>query len=392
MDPHTLRRRGKIGLITAFVSFLFMVGLQSVWNFLPDANPLYGSVAPPAAPVWSWAEVGSGRAFRAVDACYANRIGWRSLLVRLDNQIHLSVFGELAPRLGGTRVVGGRDGWLFEAPYLRHSITPGSLSDVELRERAARFRSVQDKLGRRGLPFLLIVAPSKAEIFPERVPPGYFSVARPGSVLTDFEKARPFLREAGVNLLDASALFSRWKQEGRPHLFPATGTHWSYLSCYHLWEDIRGSLNPLLKHPLPEIPTPTMLLEPPRGIWDADLYYTSNLLHFHPQGEIQPRPVFRAQISTPVERLPRLLWVNDSFGSILIEQCEAAKLTGPSASLYYFRKCSLLPGNVKTGLDLKTVRWENFLPSYDAVIMVCSEVAWDMEGWGFLRSVDGQLP
>ena len=255
----------KIAVIAATMAFIGFVSLDSFLPLPPLFPQLKGAVEPPPAPKWDWASLRSGATTGAIATWFEARVGLRSFWVRLDNQINYSLFGEITKRGEGSRLINGAGDWIYEAQYLDYAITPGTMAEQEQRNRITRLRRVQDKLARRGIPLLLVIAPSKVEIYPEHIPAKLFKGRSPALTTTNFENAQQLLREAGINFINGPELYRRWKREGAADLFARSGTHWSYHSATRIWEEIRAVLNPRMRHPIPEIKIPPTAPASPSG-------------------------------------------------------------------------------------------------------------------------------
>lgn len=384
------RRPWKFLLVTLFCGSLALVGLQVFWPFLPQGERLHGVSAEPPAVKWDWQEFKAGQTARQVEAWYNVRVGLRNFWVRLDNQVSYTFFGEVNPRSEGSRLIAGEHDWLFEYQYIETAVMPSQWRPA-VPTVVERLKSVQEKLARRGIPLLVVVAPSKVEVYPEHVPPAYFVGRKPADNATDFELARPLMQAAGINYYDGPARFAAWKAAGERNLFGRAGTHWSYQSSLRVLREIRERLNPGMRHPLPDFTVSSTPVGPPR-VTDRDLLDLTNLLVSAPYAHPLPYPVLKPQYDVPNAELPRILWVHDSFGWVLIDQLYAAHAMQPSESLYYFNTVYRIPGATKTDVDLKKIDWEAHLKSYDAVVIVWTEIAFDFASWGFIETLDRALP
>lgn len=383
--PRPFQRR----LAFCFVGFLALVAVLSVVP--PVIWKLRGVVEESPLPVFNWTTIRSGAAMRATEAWFNTHLGLRTLWVRIDNQINFSLFQETSAREGRSQVVSGPDDWLFERHYIAHTVTPGKLSEARLREILPHIRSVQDKLARRGIPLLLVFAPNKADIYPEHAPQAFFAGRRPADYTTDFERARPLLREFGINFYDGSTRFKAWKQELPDQLFPRSGTHWSYNAVYRVANDLRAWLNPRMRRPIPELQLARLQSGEPRQE-DYDLLGLLNLVTAAPYEHATPFPEMVPQTAVPVEKLPRLLWVYDSFGWMPIKLLYSANALGPTQSFYYFSSTYDLPAVTLNPLQPKTQDWETKLKDYDAVVFVLADIAVEYIGWDFFELLDRQLP
>lgn len=387
MHSSRLPRSLAVGFVVGlFVAGIFMA-IPSQWLRLP----LSGATPQPPAPVWSWRAVAEGEVFRRIDACYNSQAGLRPLLVRLDNQLTYSVFSEAAARTSGDSLVVGPGGWLYQRHYLRHAVTPSPIDPAKGRAAVARIRAVQDRLARRGLAFQLLVAPSKAEVYPAHASPAEFGGRDPARVVTAYELYRPELLAAGVNLLDAAGDFRAWAAAGAPDLFPRSGIHWGYEPALRVLEDLRTRLNRTLRRPLPPVELETTRVGPAFGP-DRDLVNLLNLVWNDRYAPITRFPVPRRQTAVPETQLPRLLWVGDSFACGLLELLEKGGLLRTTDFLFYFQGFERWPPRSWPGGDVGKIEWETYLRGFDAVIFVMTERAFDDLGWGFFEAVEAKLP
>lgn len=389
--PHrNASRRLKIALVAALALGWSFVVVDTIRPLPPILPKLKGVTTPPPPPEWTLAALRSGATTRAIGTWFDTHIGLRSFWVRLDNQINYSLFAQLEKRGEGSQLVNGPAGWLYEKQYIDYATTKSALTDEEIARRIERMRRVEQKLARRGIPLIYVVAPSKAEVYPEHIPAKLISANPPHRTITGYEKAQSRLRDSGISYIDGPALFSRWKQEGVPDLFARSGTHWSYASALRIWEEIRTRMNPRLARPIPAFATIPTNPAPPQTN-DRDLLDLANLLWPWPYEYPLIKPTLKPQTEIPADRLPRLLWVHDSFGWGLIEQIYEAKGARPADSLYYFRTRMKIPGGTVDDSKIEDIDWPKLLGEYDGIVQVWTEIAFDFDGCGFYETLDRVL-
>jgi hypothetical protein len=116
----------------------------------------------------------------------------------------------------------GRDGWFFYRPavqYLIESYTP----QADLFQAIVAFR---DDLARRGIELLVMPAPNKASVYPEKLAARAVDRTEPVNTMTRDVLAR--LREAGVEVLDLFELYEQAKQAPDAlAYYLAQDSHWS---------------------------------------------------------------------------------------------------------------------------------------------------------------------
>lgn len=397
-------RRAKLAIIAAFGAFL-AVGALGLVVRVPDVLPeLKGVEAEPKPVAWDFAKFRLGPAEpespqHLLEAQVNVRFGWRNFLVRLDNQVSWSLFVETRPpplvngAPAATHVIYGVNEWLFEKHYIQNAVTPRTFAPGPVRDAVARMKRVQDKLAARGIPFLLVVAPNKAEVYPEKVPAYLWDGRDRTHVKTKFEQVRPWFDEAGLNWIDGPALYEKWKSEGKRHLYARSGTHWSYKSAVEVLAEIRRRLNVSMRRPMPELIVSGETLAKPQ-LNDRDLLDLANLLLPQPYEHAVPFPRIERQRAVPDEQLPRIVWVHDSFGWPLIDPIYWGGVAAPSESFYYFNldpTPKRIPGGAPLAEKIQDVNWPAYLAEKDAVVVVWTEIATEFMGWGFFEAVDGAL-
>lgn len=149
---------------------------------------------------------------------------FRDHLIRAGFRLRLALFGQSpAPS-----VLWGREGWLY---FTQESALDDALNAIPLDagDLATMVRTQverRDWLATRGIAYLVVLAPNKATVYPEFLPPGLGPIG-PESRL---DQLLPALRRAGVDVLDLRETLVRAKAERRAYL--KTDTHWNRFGAY----------------------------------------------------------------------------------------------------------------------------------------------------------------
>jgi len=383
-------RRLKIALLATVAVFWGLVVADTAFPLPVILHALKGAEAEAPAPKWSLQALRSGATVTAISKWFDARIGLRSFWVRLDNQIDYTFFNQVVDRSDGTQLVLAPGDWLYERQYIQFAIDNSKLAPEECARRVERMRRVETKLARRGIPLLYVIAPSKASVYPEHIPTEYYREKKPDQIVTSWELGRDYLPNSGVSYIDGPALYAEWKKEGVPNLFARSGTHWSYVSALRIWDEIRAALNPRLARPIPPLRYAPLQPNRPQGN-DRDLLDLANLLVSRPYEHPLPKPRMIPQKEIKTADLPRILWIHDSFGWVLIEELYEANAAHPSDSLYYFRTHMKIPGGVAQPTKIEEIDWPAFLRDYDAIVLVWTEIAFEFDGNGFYEALDKAL-
>ena len=361
-----------------FVLLLLLPTLHSLTGWPADL-PLQGVENEVPAPGLRWSAWWQGTLQPEIDAWLNRHIGLRGRWVRAANQINYSLFREL-PGGEGTKVVLGREGFLFEKVYVDTYRQAGQSPEAKLREASAAVRRLQDRLAADGIAFLLVIAPSKAEIYPEYLPKEADVAGRPLR-RSNYENMIGVLRQDGVNLVDAHELFLEWKrEEGAPLLFAHTGTHWNYYGAARVVEQILCRLRDLTGKDLPALAvvgseTNWNVVGPDNDLGDlANLWTRQQLVgpQIHPVRE-----------KVPGTYRPDILFICDSFGTQLTQLMARSKLYRQQDTYFYNKRHFYWPRPRASHLDPDAPDSGLLaeLQGRDAVVIV--EVEYFLPGIGF---------
>ncbi len=323
-----------LAIFAVMFYLLLMLPLFSMVTGWPPDVRLSGEEPEVAPAAWGLSAWWNGAVQSEFDAWLAARIGLRGVLVRTANQIAYSLFREL-PKGTGTRVVAGKAGFLFENTYVDAYRRGGSQSEKLLRRRSAEVRRLQDRMARDGIAFWLVIAPSKAEIYPEYLPAEADVAGRP-SRRSHYERMIGFLQADGVNVVDGHALFQEWKRDpATPPLFPAGGTHWNRYGAGRVVALLLDRLREGSGKPWPVLrvtgaETDRKIIAP-----DNDLGELANLWQGRSLAGPQTHPVIEVD---PGDEKPDILLICDSFGAMIGEMLQRERLIRRHDAYFYNKR------------------------------------------------------
>lgn len=302
-------------------------------------------------------------------------------LRRTIRQFEYTVLHHL-PNAEDANVWMGGDGFLFEKAYVDAYNQDGRRPASELHSVSASTRRLQDRLAADGIAFLLVIAPSKAEIYPEHLPAEADVRGRPERC-SNYQNLLAHLHRDGVNLIDAHALFHQWKQaSGTPLLFAKGGTHWNAYGSALVIERITEQLRALSGKDLPSMrvvgsTSRRQLSDPDNDLGDLAQLWTS-------------RPLFDPQIHPVVEtRIGKdpfdLLLIGDSFVFPLIRHMNREGICRRLDIYYYYNRHLAYPKGMDVLLDKRNLDLLMELQGRTAAIIVVNEQLLPHIGFGFVR-------
>lgn len=213
-----MNRYAKLFIISIFGVVLLAPAIQIV-GIIPVA-PLDGVYDTPKRPSFSISAWLSGEFQQQSNKYIENKIGFRSWMVRLRNEIDYKLFGIAH----ANNLVIGKDEVLFQTTYLTAINGDDFVGDDIVRRKLDKLQCVQDELAKKDILLLLLIAPGKASIYPEYIPDKWNT--KPKS-RTNYDAYIEGLHQRTINYIDMRSYLSAVKDTARYPIFPKCGTHWS---------------------------------------------------------------------------------------------------------------------------------------------------------------------
>jgi hypothetical protein len=298
-------------LLSALLALLLLPALQARFPYFKEIE-LHGAFTIAPHPTLSWQALRDNAFQPALEQYLEDRIGFRSYLIKVHNQLSFSLFR--ASRSGD--VIVGRHDVLFQTKPIASYRGADRLTDAEVRFRVRRLRALQDTLGHLGVPFLFVMAPNKARYQPEDLPDYYQSML----AKSNYELFMQEMHAQGLNLLDAVKLFQAWKDTTQHPLFPKGGTHWSGYGAALFADTLFPRMESMARFDLIDFHRkgPVTVLRDSLRYTDTDLTGTLNLLSSYKQyPTAYPTVVFDTLKAN--QRRPNLLLIGDSFNWALMQ-------------------------------------------------------------------------
>lgn len=373
-----------------FVLVLFLPFLQHNYDIFPTVA-LGGVEEGPPEISWSVKGWLDGSFQKAFSKRRESRLGLRSYLVKTFNQIHYSFFKRVVSS-SGTRVVIGKENWLFEKQYIEKINTPSWDQGYWMEVQANSLRILQETLAESGTAFVFVLAPSKADVYREYVPEKLINDPLPDGQKTDYQYLQAALKKYSVNFVDCHTLFMEEKQKKEYQLYPPSGTHWNKYGAYLVWKNIQQLVGNQLRVPLRGLDIDRVETRPSEPE-EADLAVLLNLWRSSLTDPVTDYPVFEKQQQTKHEK-PSVLAVGDSYLFTLLDIARQANLATEVDAWYYFNthfKYSVKGGHLQhlsaatsSPLDINNIDWQKEMFDKDLVILIETQQWLPDIGFGFL--------
>ena len=314
------------------------------WCGLRGFVGAHGFDTPDVRPAFTPGAVFSGRFQRDAAAHFDHIFFGRTEMLFLKNGLYeLANAGAFHSGFSG-HVVQGREGWLFEKPYLDVAFRRGfPIESPAIRRRTrAALQSFRAALPRRAdgsaPPFAFVLAPSKAEALRSAAPARYLRFdERPprasGETPEPYRSFHEILDKEAVPYVDAAALPPPAADPRA--LFPYGGTHWTVDYAARATAAALALAAPALPRPAPLAP----VFEPgPDDPRDRDLAGLLNLpLPYRRRGDVHAHARFPPPPpGAPSDRVVAI--VGDSFGEQVREALVRSGLYAPENVVLFFNE------------------------------------------------------
>jgi len=347
--------------MTILIGLVFAISLHAAM-FVPLARAMLTGDAPEdlkekrtlaARPALEW-NIASIEAFPdAFEQYYDDHFGYRDVLVKYLAYFRLNFLG-VSPK--PKRVTLGKEGWLFFTQTLKESMPEGCpFGESHLENLRMLFEEWHDRLAKQGIPYILVVAPDKKDVYGEYLPRMYAKKAESGWQVDHF--IAHMKQHSKVPLLDLAPVLRA--QKGKGPLYFKTDTHWNSLGAFLAAQAIAAAI----RDQVPSIGRPVDIRECTvsfRGAKGRDLasmlglgdwILDRNLVSVTPPGGFQAKraaadtavppqrrpgqaPHKPIVMETPNEALPRAVIFRDSFSNALFPYLSEHF----SRSVYYWQR------------------------------------------------------
>jgi len=292
----TRHRRRDIVACALFVVATAAIGIAAFWPHPQQALDAENRTLAP------WPVPAASRAFvSGFERAFADRFGGRNALLRLHNRMLVRVFG-VSP---APNVLIGRDGWLYfkgedGRSFDRYYRAALPVHDAELRRIVDELRRRQRFLAALGIAYVVTIAPDKATIYPEHLPPWATRTQdrSPLDRLTQMIRGSATLRYVDLRMPLAAA-------KAHSRVYYQTDSHWNYLGAAVAYGAIMRTVrDALAPRPVSIAPVALPPYVPGTDVYHGDLArMTGDIDHFPepdyaPLGKILATPESRCSKRT----------------------------------------------------------------------------------------------
>lgn len=272
---------------------------------LIHSHKLAGAYTPAPEPVFSdstWFD-GSYQAQKTVRL--KERVGFHDDFVRLYNQIDFSLFG-LSHAYG---IVVGKEKYLYYVESIFNHSGKNRLSPAYYPMAVQAYKELQQYLmDQYGIPLIWVIAPNKADFFPEYIPDRYLRDQQKETKYSSYVK---YLEYAQADYIDFNNYFLLMKDTSSYNLYPKNGSHWSSFGAVLAFDSLSRWLQQGYTMKMGKRILDTIISSQELNDDHGDLSRTMNLI-WEPSHPSMDYATYYYDVVDSTER-PNVLFVGDSF-------------------------------------------------------------------------------
>ena len=238
----------------------------------PLGKPLKGWQPLPERDALSWENWAKGNWQSYTEEQARHQLKARPFLARLNNQLKYSLFGQLNSR----HVIQGKNGNLYEEPYIRSYLGMDYQGEKSIAENVAMLKTINDSLEANGTHLLFVLSSGKASFMPEHFPPPYDTMAKHTS---NYETYRKHLQQSGIPTLDLNQYLLDMKDTASYKLYTKGNTHWSAYALYAVTDTLLRKIEQMLGKDLPDYRYGPLVVESQARGLDDGIFQSLNNNH-----------------------------------------------------------------------------------------------------------------
>jgi hypothetical protein len=368
--------------ISFFILFLLLVSplINQLGDFLSSIT-LAGYTEKPPKEKLSWNNWFNNKYQEKSEERIKFDLRAKGFLIRLNNQLRFSLFGELKNRY----VTYGRNGQYFQNDYIDSYFGRDYIGEDSIRKKMLMLQDIMDTLQNTGTRLLIVLAPSKVFFTPESIPKEYDLYELKSNNYNSYVKV---LNELNIDHIDFNTYFKSMKNTSPYLLYSPGGAHWSTYGAYIAIDTILKSISEKLNYSFPHYHYPEIQLFREARYSDNDVFSLANLLWTKQITELAYPKMEILNDTNTVK--PNVLAIADSYYSILMyNYMHDYFFDSNSAYWFYFnniwtKRHEVLNGKLGTTVE-QVQDFSHEFQSRDLIILLSTDSNLDAFPWGFIE-------
>ncbi len=290
-------------LYIIFLVLLFIPLLQK-WTRLIPGKPLNGTFAETEKPELTATNWFNGTFQAEYEKHFNEKMGLHASFVRLRNTFFYDLFKQTS-----AHVIIGRENYLYEQDYIDAHYGTDYVGLDSLRRTVEAIRQLRDTLAAHGKTFVIFLAPSKADFFPEHIPD---TSRRTETDSTNYKQLSRMLKQKGLPVIDYNGLYMERKATAPYPLYSKYGIHWTYYGSMQATDSLMHYIAEARNAEMPRVVIDSFKVQDKPEHVDYDLGDLLNLSR-RLKGYPLCYPQWHWQLPADTANMPRLLTISDSY-------------------------------------------------------------------------------
>ena len=324
----------------------------------------------------------SGKLQTYIENKFNENLGFRGHMIKAENQLNFELFREIS---SGTRakIILGKNNYLYEKAYIDAFNAVDSIHIEEIEKKVLDLKKLQKKSEQFGAAFVVLIAPSKASVYPEYIPEKHV-LEKNEDTKTNYEHLAQLLGKHHINHFDSHAFLVEKKETQEYELFARGGTHWNYYAACLVAEDFTIMLERISNKNLVNVSCDSTAVDNTSVGTDRDLTDLTNLWNDSSIDGRIAHPLFNVKAQEEEYR-PDILFVGDSFMHTILAIMEHGPMYKSRELYYYYNTVHSRPENTESTIDRTAINWEKDVFSKDIIVIEVSETGIPELGFGFVE-------
>lgn len=309
---------------------------------------------------------------------FNDSIGFRNILVRLNNQIKFSLFNQI--RTDNAFI--GKDKYILDEKYVFANYGLDYIGEEYIKSQTEKLKYIQYKLmSLYNINLLVIMAPSKVSFYENKIPE-YFSKFKNDS--TNYKTFIAEFKSKGINHIDFKKWFNEIKDTSNFTLFPKYGIHWSIYGSILATDSIIKYIAKDKKLNIPKFKITKITTSDSIASMDRDMANSMNLL-FEPKHLKMSYPSYN--IEERGDKNLKLLVIGDSYFSSILDSRIFEDISDMT-DFYYYNKIHKI---INDGEVVSIENYLNNILDFNYIILINTEMNYWNLGNGFIEQMYEEL-
>jgi hypothetical protein len=356
--------------VILFCLLLIVPGVQFLFHFpniKGDKQWLAGKTEAIVFPSFSLSDWLSEKYQGNLTAYLQDNIGYRPFLIRFTNEWRFRLFGDIF-----SNIVVGKDGSLFWKEYVTAYTGQDVIPYDTLLLRSKHARLLQQQMDAMGKKCLFVMLPGKASNNAESLPDYYLWKKK----TNNYDLLKKAFAQTNVTYLDLYSYFQQLKKTAPYPLFPKYGTHWSVYGGGLGADTILSYLTRQWHYSFNGYKVDSVVQSTTPRYTDADMFEMLNILSQIPLPAMA-YPHYSADTNIVSSRLPKLLFVGDSY-VLTLQQSDVLPLaTGKNVEYFFYGKGVRDYNTNEIGKTVSDLNLADEIEKTDILIFVFTEINQD---------------